>query len=760
MVDWAKGLSEYKQKKAVEEEDWGAGLAEYKKRVGGRRKAQEPPVIDIDKPPVEKQKPIAVEGPAPFSVHATASASKKPEHIIRSFASFRFPTLSTDEAAKRYYMKDGELRYIDNDGKERSEDLETGLKKALEEIDPREIKGAQLGAKVLVEAPPAIAAATTQYATGSPYLAAGAAGAARAVETGIAQILADREPEYGEMLAAGGTEAISSIFGDFIAKRGIQAFDAIRNQAASQAQKTIQKAVGEDIPGLKLPESQEAIQNLQRIAEENNIPLDMAQLLQSQEAASLQKSILQSGGAGAEILKQQGEETAEAAYRALKGQIEEISPTATTRYETGLDISQAAKDVREELVETRGKEAGKVYKKAYEHAVPVETSPVISSIDDVIENDVARGGTTEHQLKNIRGMLLKDAPENHPDVLQIDEFLANEVGPTETAGQLMALRNKLTQGAGVIEDRLKKLDSAKKEIGRILEREKIPPEQNHYLTDVINNLTNQMDKENPIYQQARARFAELTAPIEAFDKTILSVVRKLEGDNVVKAPRRIFSQEMSDPTTIKAAKKYIKSQNPEIWNSAVRVFMEQELGKIKDVMSGRSIAEGFRKRVWSPEMKDRMKAALTTQQYTRMNDYMKMVKNLGISIDANSDTALKQLATERRRRMAGGKLAGGLRAVGKVTDFLKGNLKEIASEIETIRDPEFSRQLAIAFTTGDKEIIRAINRLKKVNPKSEKYLRSFAQLASVLTGRSAYSALQPDKYSSPEDVQEYMGAFY
>jgi hypothetical protein len=759
MADWSALVAQKRQaKQPTQGESTTPVSSKWSDLVKRKRAATEQPVIspEIKK---EKQPRISVEGEAPFEAHAVAGASSKPEQIIRAYAKHRFPTLSTEDAAKRYYMKDGEVWYIDNDGIERQEQRETGLGKAIEDIDPSKINVKRLAARGLTELPPALVGGSVQIATGSPYAAAGAAGLARGVETGIAQLLADREPEYKEMLTAGGTEAVATILGDFIAKKGIKAFDSIRNAAATGEQKIIQKAVGEDIPGLKLPESQAAIQQIAEIAEKHNIPIDMAQLLQSQEAAALQKSILQSGGAGAEILKEHGKQTAEATHRALKEELELIAPGAKSKYETGRGLVETAGEARQSLVDIRGKESGAKYTEAFEKPIPVDIAPVVNNIDTAIKNDVARGGETAKALQRIRGMLVQDAPADHPIVKQIDDALSREVGPTAFASQLKEARRELTQNAGLLEDRLKKLNSAKIEIDKIIngpKSENIPGEELINLGKIKDQIVKQMDKENPIYQEARATYQRLSAPIDAFDKTILDVVRKLEGDNVVKAPNRIFSNEMSDPATIRTAKKFIQKQNPQIWDSAVRVFMEQELGKVKDVMSGRSLAEGFRKKVWSPEMRERMRAALDPSKFRQMDEFMGLIKKLGISIDANSDTALKQMATERRRRLAGGKTSQVLRTAGKVTDFLKGNLKEIANELELAKDPEFSRKLALAFTSKDIEIIRAVNRLKKINPKTEKFIRAFAAFSSDLVGRTGYEKLQTDTYGSKEDVIKYL----
>lgn len=751
-TDWSALIAQKKQAgnipTAKTGTDWSALIAQKKEK-------DRQPSFELPKETVRREN-LAVEGPAPFEAHAVAAASESPDQIVRAYAKHRFPTLTTDDASKRYYMKDDEVWYIDNDGIERKEDRETGLKQAIEEVDPTKIKGRQFAAKALIETPPAVVGAGVGIATENPYLAAGAAGVARGLESTIANLLADRDPQYKEALQAGGVEAISSILGDFIAKRGIKAFDSLRNLVASGEQKIIQKTVGEDIPGLKLPESKEAIREISRVAEENNIPLDMAQLLQSQEAADLQKSILQSGGAGAEILKQHGKETADATEAALSKQLKEISPEMTTRYATGKEAVKTAGAARESLVTARKEASGGLYKQAFKEQQPVETLPVITSIDAAIKNDVARGGQTSKQLTKIRGMLVKDAPENHPAVIEIDKILSTIEGPTKAASNLKEVRKKLTEGSGILEDRLKKLDSAKKEIAGILKNEKLPPEQDVYLSSVIDNLDKQMVKENPIYQEAKKTFAEMSDPINAFDKTILDTIRKLEGDNVIKAPKRMLSADYSDPQTIEVAKNLIKKENPKIWDSITRAFMEQELDMVGDTMSGRGIAEGFRKRLWKPQMKKRLKAALEPDQFKKLDDFMGLVKNLGISIDTNSDTAMKQMATDRRKRLAGGKTGAALRKAGRIIDLLKGNLKEIAEEIETIKDPEFSRKLALAFVSKDKDIIRAVNRLKTVNPKTEKFLRVFARFVSQISGRAGSKELQADDYGSKEDVLKYL----
>ena len=416
MTDWSALIAQKKQ--AIDsgtkrpETDWSALIVDAKKKAG--TKFIEP--FEKDRP---KRENIATVGPAPFEAHEVAAASGDPKQKIRAFAKHRFPTLSTDEAEKRYYMKDGEIWYIDNDGYERKEDTETGLKRAIEQIDPTEIKGKQFLATGLLEAPPAIVGSGVGYATASPTLGALAAGATRSVESLVANVLADRDPQYKEAMIAGGTEAAAGIVGDFIAKKGIQAFDGLRNAIATGDTKMIQKIVGEDIPGLKLPESQAAIKEIARIAEENDISLDMAQLLQSQEAAALQKSILQSGGAGAEILKQQGKETAESTYDALTRQIEGIAPDMKSRYAVGKEVVETAEAARESLVSARKEASGELYKEAFKEQKPVEVLPVVNSIDKAIKNDLARGGKTAKQLHaELKDFIKKLETMNDPDRLK------------------------------------------------------------------------------------------------------------------------------------------------------------------------------------------------------------------------------------------------------------------------------------------------------------------------------------------------------
>ena len=50
--------------------------------------------------------------------------------------------------------------------------------------------------------------------------------------------------------------------------------------------------------------------------------------------------------------------------------------------------------------------------------------------------------------------------------------------------------------------------------------------------------------------------------------------------------------------------------------------------------------------------------------------------------------------------------------------------------------------------------------MKKVNPKTEKFLRGFGQLAGLITGRSAYKDFTQEDYGSKEDVIKYLEGPY
>lgn len=191
---------------------------------------------------------------APFTTLAKAAAVDDPETRIRIFAKDRFPKMKEDDALSRYGVVNGEIVYLDTDGKIKKESPSgfTGFVK-------------ELGAGIVGQAPSVVGSTVGAVlgAAGGPLAAAGGAALGAAGGKGVSQVIANLG--FDEPQSVGGNVAGMAKEG------GINA--AFTFVGSKLAQWMKERGLSRDISRLNRPEAE----SLQRKASDMGVNLGVAE---------------------------------------------------------------------------------------------------------------------------------------------------------------------------------------------------------------------------------------------------------------------------------------------------------------------------------------------------------------------------------------------------------------------------------------------------------------------------------------------------
>jgi hypothetical protein len=100
-----------------------------------------------------------------------------------------------------------------------------------------------------------------------------------------------------------------------------------------------------------------------------------------------------------------------------------------------------------------------------------------------------------------------------------------------------------------------------------------------FLTDVKNDLTNELIRQSPSYRAARDEFIRLSPPVTKIQESIIGKVANLDDTQLKQVTSKIFDP-ANTVKNVHDAKKAIADVSPEAWDSIVRVELEKRLGSM------------------------------------------------------------------------------------------------------------------------------------------------------------------------------------
>ena len=365
---------------------------------------------------------------------------------------------------------------------------------------------------------------------------------------------------------------------------------------------------------------------------------------------------------------------------------------------------------KQQLIADRDAATSPLYENAFAASVPVDTTPVISKIDNFLKTQPANGRAAAY-LRKMKNLFERDVPA-------LDET-GQEITKKGVENRLPFLQNiKFELDAMFNEDAFKAMD---KKIQR-------------NLTEVKNTLLEQMGKDNPDYLAANAEFERLSGPLNEFDRRITGTsLLQIPKDNLKNFSRRIFDNPSA--ATVKYAKEQIiKGGGQDAWNAVVRSYLEdawQAAKKPSKTQQGDKFDTG---NTWQnillgdEKSKAAIRAALSKEEYLALRDLAQVVEAAGRVKKLGSDTAFNQLITEEMMKNPPmtSPVTGAARVVGAAMQPFEKPGKAL-SDWAIRRDAAANAdQIASIITSPDG--INRLKELKQMSPTSAKYWAGLSQL--------------------------------
>lgn len=629
----------------------------------------------------------ASQDPASFMTLVQAAIVDDPKTKLKIFAQKRFPDMDPEDAAKRYWItKEGRIQYIDNDQQVR------------DEIDEQELGGVRSAIPMLAKYLPDLVANLPQEvlgtlggAMGGPLGAAAGSAAGEGIRKGIGATFYD-EPQTWQKNAL--DVALAAGLGGASETAG-RAITAGLNRVGRMGTGKLGRYVNEQIDIEQIADN---------VAKASAIGIDLtpAEAASSRSLAGLYKDVRGAPGPGAEIIEQfernlRGPQVESAADRLLQSISKEDSIFEASQ--KGVSAAQSAKDT---LIDAR----------------KIATRPYF---------DAAEQGTdkidTRNLIRSIRDQSWIAAGENQTNLkwLQKQLYKTEKVKVVKENGVAQMVERRVPKNS------IQELQEVKFAIDAKLEgkgSKAISNLSRKRLTEYKNQLLQLMDDASPDYQMAREKWAEMSEPINAFEKTMVETVRELKGENVLRTPEILFSGGTSSPEAIRRAKALIQDADPQAWDGLTRSYLQGELEKSAlNAKTGAGIGPEFRRRVFkNARQQKRLEAMLTPEQYQGVKDFFDVVAMTERIVDYNSDTAFKQAAREETSK--------GISRVANAIEMGHITPKAIAERIRGWMRPAYSEQLATLLTSPDG--INQIKRLKRLPETPKKAIEVFTTFSSLM----------------------------
>lgn len=642
---------------------------------------------------------------APYHVLAHAASVDEPRVKFQIFARNRFPYMTPEEGAKRYFIKDGDIYYLDNTGTAYKEVAGGVLNKVKSVIAEMSGHAPEMVGGVIGEA------------LGGPVGAGLGVGAGGLIRKGIGMAEGER-PSYPDIAETAVKDVLGGAVGS-LAGRGVT---SLANKAMAMPAGYIGRVAARDIPFFNPSEMQRLID----LGRTFGIDLTAPEIANSPTLRAVWANLAKTPGEPAEKIATFIQQVRVPQVRdAISRELGTISQESDLFRSGGLAV-EGARDIEAGLKGAREAAAGPQYRAASKSAPAVDVDPVRSRIDELLLKE-PQGSSSRGALEKIRTMLSTAGgePETSLDImhntkLEIDRML-------DAAKQDKSLTNKMRQ----------------------------------QLMDVKEELLTRMDAASPQYASARQTFQQFSKPINDFRygnpdiqprdphvKTVVARLADLGEEDFAKAPRIVFDN--SSVEQIKRTRQWFQGQYPEAWDALVRARLQDKLETaVKDSVINQegNVGYAFKRTVFG-NMRDveKLRAALSPQQFTRMRDFMEVLDATNKIIYSNSQTAF-QLATDRIiRKEAGGLITRALRAI----DITRPT-RWIADLLEDIRQPQYSAKLASALV--DPAQAQALTQIKRLPNTADKAIRTGALLSAVFgKERLGEAILGPQEV--PPEVQQ------
>lgn len=609
------------------------------------------------------------EGAADFGTLTKASMVEDPGTKLRLFAKARFPDLPENEALSRYGIVDGEVLYVDNDGKVKSETA-SGLKNF---------------AAGMVANAPATAGGVTGAILGAPagpagMLALGALGAAggKGYSKAAANLALDEPQTVSGNVADMAIEALFEAGGNLV---GLGFAKALTKGAARDIAKLDPKSVA------AIDAKAKALGIDLNVPQRTNLP-----------SAKAKFDVLASMPTSRDIIAEAAEKQAAQADKAAEGFISRVSKVSDVD-EAGTQARDAAKKVISKLTAERSKAARPIYQKAFTEfqefsedqigkLAQLRQSPSFRDAERVatrlLQDDLATMGAKEMPQAGA----LRDL---HYTKLALDKLIGDSA---------VGSYSKTSRGA---------------------------------LIGLKNELLKVMDEASPTYKQARDTFSHLTPNIVSVQDGIISKVAGLKDEQAIEAARTVFADGRSPAAVARMRNLFVKSGLEGDWNALLASHLRETFAKAGQefATSGAPLNQAPRWRaalVGNPRQYRLMENAMSPQQFTAFNDMMDVFGAMGrtASAGAGSQTMTRQEGARLLRDEAG---AGRVGQVVKTVLSPQNAGLRLGEWLQEVRLGNHAQKLAEVMTSPDG--IKRLKELKRLSPNDQRFIAGTSALFGI-----------------------------
>lgn len=584
---------------------------------------------------------------------------------------------------QRYGIIDGEIVYLGDDGVLYYETRQTRLGKLKREI-----------AEAIPHAPE-IALSAALVPQGPGAVAIGAAGGA-----GIRKLigsLAFKEPQttlgnIKEMGIAAGTAYLGE-------KAGA---GAVRLIDVSKGRKGVRliKAAGQ---GRKRIDPV-AMRRIEDLGEKHGIHLFSPQTTGSHELIArfnlLGDTPVTADKVGQAKLKQYAE-----IDQAIGKWLKSFAPAKTTPESAGQMAVEAAQKGIKSAITIRQNKARPLYEKAFESGKRVDIKPVINFINTELKT--AKGNIRASLIKAKKILEIPDLPKKQKAGVILNEKGKPIIKPEKKYDTSL---KGLNDAKIALDDEITKAMKAR--TGNVA----------HNYKEVKKRLLKEMDKVSPDeYAKARKIYSSKSDVVTQLTskKGKIGRLAKLEGDDIEKASKMIFSPTASSPEIIKKAKPVIvKHGGKKAWNALIQVHSKQAFDDVLKTQT-KNIGGQLRKRLFgNPNQRRILKAAMSPTQYRNFDDFMKVLERTGLTAGKESTTAPRLVSLTEMQEEALGLRGKILRATAYPLFTWKRILVDFRAKLKT---EKYQNQLIDAMTS--KLAARQLQNMLQLKPKSQTLIK-------------------------------------
>jgi hypothetical protein len=263
----------------------------------------------------------------------------------------------------------------------------------------------------------------------------------------------------------------------------------------------------------------------------------------------LKQRILPQLDAGARLAAERLEKQNKDVFKAVTGMINTIAPKGSI-----VKASKRFKDTAEKAIEARKqtRRAGtkELYKDAFDFGADVDLTGTRSLVDD----------------------MLADAPVG-------SEF-------NKTGNKLLSLISPIEEGVKPTLRQLQKAKMTMQDMINDVGEKAVSPSIKREIAGVKKELVKQMGIDSPLFKKADEEFARLSPAVAELEDSLIGQVAKLKDTQLKTIAQKIFDPktELTDPQSIKDAKRFITEVDPAAWDDLLRVEMNRRIGGLEQLI--------------------------------------------------------------------------------------------------------------------------------------------------------------------------------